>query len=45
MFCYQNGQMDVAISYHEVMTPIPDEENTFCNQKIDALDRPWSNQT
>ena len=34
--------MDVAISYDEKLeAAIPDEENTFCNQKIDDLDRPY----
>ena len=38
----ETGQMDVAISYGpELDLAIPDVENTFCNQQIDDLDRPY----
>ena len=34
--------MNVAISYGpELDLAIPDVENTFCNQQIDDLDRPY----
>ena len=38
----ETGQMDVAISYGEKLDlAIPDVENTFCNQQIDDLGRPY----